>query len=84
MLGLEEGIAFAEQLAIKYALERYERGEVPLVDHILVAHEGEHETVEKLIGPNRKFISFGSPFPYRANPQHLEVLWISSSGSLSR
>jgi len=65
-------------------IQRYERGEVPLVDHILVAHEGEHETVEKLIGPNRKFISFGSPFPHRANPQHLEVLWISSSGSLSR
>ena len=63
---------------------RYERGEVPTGDHILVAREGEHDRIEKLIGPDRKFISLGSPFPYSANPQHLEVLWISSSGSLAR
>ena len=65
-------------------IERYERGEVPLVDHILVARGGEHDTIAKLIGPNRRFISFGSPFPDKANPQNLEVLWISSSASLSR
>jgi len=65
-------------------IERYERGEVPTVDHILVARAGQHDRIEKLIGSNRKFISFGSPFPGSANPQHLEVLWISSSGSLSR
>lgn len=63
---------------------RYERGEVPAVDHVLVAREGEHDRIEKLIGPNRKFTSLGSPFPYSGNPQHLEVLWISSSGSLAR
>ena len=65
-------------------IERYERGEVPLGDHILVARAGEHDKIEQLIGPNRKFVSFGSPFPYSGNPQHLEVLWISSSGSLAR
>jgi len=65
-------------------IQRYERGEVPKIDHMLVAHAGEHDRIEKLIGPDRKFISFGSPFPYSANPQHLEVLWISSSGSLAR
>jgi len=65
-------------------IQRYERGEVPLADHILVARGGEHVTIEKLIGPNRRFISFGSPFPDTANPQHLEVLWISSSASVSR
>lgn len=65
-------------------IERYERGEVPLIEHILVSREGEHDTIEKLIGPRRRFISFGSPFPDKENPQHLEVLWISSSGSLAR
>jgi len=65
-------------------IERYERGEIPPVEHILVARAGEHDTIEKLIGPNRRLISFGSPFPDKASPQHLEVLWISSSGSPSR
>src|SRR4029077_17804334 len=65
-------------------IERYERGEIPPVEHILVARAGEHGTIEKLIGPNRRLISFGSPFPDKASPQHLEVLWISSSGSPSR
>ena len=65
-------------------IERYERGEIPTVGHILVARAGEHATIEKLIGPNRSVVSFGSPFPGKANPQHLEVLWVSSSGSISR
>ena len=84
VLDTRRDVEYGRGFYLDQRIQRYERGEVPLVDHILVAHEGEHETVEKLIGPNRKFISFGSPFPYRANPQHLEVLWISSSGSLSR
>ena len=65
-------------------IQRYERGEIPIADHVLVARAGEHDTIEKLIGPNRRFISFGSPFPDKANPQHLEVLWVSSSASISR
>jgi 4-amino-4-deoxy-L-arabinose transferase-like glycosyltransferase len=65
-------------------IERYERGEIPSVEHLLVARQGEHDALAKLLGPNRKFISFGSPFPGPMNPQHLEVLWVSSSGSLAR
>jgi hypothetical protein len=29
-------------------------------------------------------VSFGSPFRDVENPQHLEVLWVSSSDSLTR
>lgn len=65
-------------------VSRYERGEVPIVGHMLVAREGEHEEIAKVLGPDRKFISFGSPFPGEANPQHLEVLWVSSRGSPAR
>jgi 4-amino-4-deoxy-L-arabinose transferase-like glycosyltransferase len=65
-------------------IERYERGEIPIVEHLLVARQGEHEALVRLLGPNRKFISFGSPFPGAMNPQHLEVLWVSSSGALAR
>jgi len=65
-------------------VQRYERGEIPLTEHILVAREGEHEAIAKRLGPTRNFVSFGSPFPGEANPQHLEVLWISSSGSMAR
>ena len=65
-------------------IERYERGEVPVTGHILVAREGEHQAIAKVLGPDRKFVSFGSPFPDEANPQHLEVLWVSSRGSLAR
>ena len=59
-------------------IDRYERGEIPIGEHILVAREGEHDALFRLLGPNRKFETFGSPFPVSANPQHLEVLWISS------
>ena len=65
-------------------IERYERGEIPIVEHLLVARQGEHEALVRLLGPSRKFISFGSPFPGAMNPQHLEVLWVSSSGALAR
>lgn len=65
-------------------VDRYERGEIPKSEHILVAREGEHEAIAKLLGPTRKFVSFGSPFRDLENPQHLEVLWVSSSDSLTR
>ncbi|HVH85167.1 MAG TPA: hypothetical protein VM912_00465, partial [Terriglobales bacterium] len=65
-------------------IERYERGEIPVGEHILVAREGEHEAIANRLGPGRKFVSFGSPFPGETNPQHLEVIWISSSGSMAR
>jgi len=65
-------------------IARYERGEVPLVEHILVAREGEHDAISRLLGSDRKVVSFGSPFPQSMNPQRLEVLWISSSGSPAR
>jgi hypothetical protein len=65
-------------------IERYERGELPTVEHLLVAREGQQEAIARLLGPNRKVISFGSPFPEGMNTQRLEVLWISSSGSPSR
>jgi len=65
-------------------IARYERGEVPASGHILVAREGEHAAIAKILGPDRKFVSFGSPFPEETNPQHLEVLWVSSRGSAAR
>jgi 4-amino-4-deoxy-L-arabinose transferase-like glycosyltransferase len=65
-------------------IERYERDPIPTVEHLLVARQGEHEALAKVLGANRKFISFGSPFSGSMNPQHLEVLWISSSGSAAR
>jgi len=65
-------------------IERYERGEIPKTEHILVAREGEHQAIAKLLGPGRTIISYGSPFAGEMNPQHLEVLWISSSGGMAR
>jgi 4-amino-4-deoxy-L-arabinose transferase-like glycosyltransferase len=65
-------------------IERYERGEVPPIAHILVARQGEHEAISGRLGDRRRFISLGSPFPPGMNPQGLEVLWISSSGVLAR
>jgi 4-amino-4-deoxy-L-arabinose transferase-like glycosyltransferase len=65
-------------------IERYERGEVPSSGHILVTREGEHDAISKVLGPDRRFVSFGSPFPDEMNPQHLEVLWVSSRGSQAR
>jgi hypothetical protein len=65
-------------------IERYERGEIPKTEHILVAREGEHEAIAKLLGPGRRITSYGSPFAGEMNPQHLEVLWISSSGGMAR
>jgi 4-amino-4-deoxy-L-arabinose transferase-like glycosyltransferase len=65
-------------------IQRYERGEIPISEHMLVARTGEHDLIEKRLGRDRKFISFGSPFPHESNPQRLEVLWVSSSGSLAR
>ena len=73
---VEYGLGFYLDLPI----ERYERGEVPVGEHILVTREGEHDAIVRLLGPNRQFISFGSPFPGTMNPQRLEVLWISSRG----
>lgn len=65
-------------------IDRYERGEVPPGEHILVTREGEHAAIARLLGPHRQIISFGSPFPGSANPQHLEVLWISSRALQTR
>ena len=64
-------------------IDRYERGEIPVGEHILVTREGEHEAIARLLGPKREFISFDSPF-FGPNPQHLEVLWISSRGQPTR
>jgi 4-amino-4-deoxy-L-arabinose transferase-like glycosyltransferase len=65
-------------------IERYERGELPPVEHILVAREGLHSEIAQRLGPGREFISFGSPFPGAADPQHVEVLWVSSSRAAAR
>ena len=63
---------------------RYERGEIPQTEHVLVAREGEHEAIARLLGPNRKIVSYGSPFAGEMNPQHLEVLWISSRDGIAK
>ena len=56
-------------------ISRYERGEIPKAEHLLVAHEDEHNQLKKLL-LGRYFISLGAPGP--VNPQHLEVFWVSS------
>jgi 4-amino-4-deoxy-L-arabinose transferase-like glycosyltransferase len=65
-------------------IDRYERGEVPVGEHILVTRQGERGAIARLLGPNREIISLGSPFSDPSNPQHLEVLWISSRGTRAR
>ena len=65
-------------------VDRYERKEIPKSEHMLVARQGEHQEIAKLLGPDRKFVSYGSPFAGEENPQHLEVLWVSSSGTATR
>jgi 4-amino-4-deoxy-L-arabinose transferase-like glycosyltransferase len=65
-------------------IDRYERGEIPQREHVLVAREGEHEAIARLLGPERKIVSYGSPFAGEMNPQHLEVLWISSRDGLEK
>lgn len=58
-------------------ISRYERGEIPRAEHLLVARDDEQQQLKKLLA-GRYFISFGAPGP--VNPQHLEVFWVSSSG----
>ncbi len=65
-------------------VERYERGEIPGSEHILVARTGTSDEIAGRLGPGRKFVSLGSPFPPGADPQHLEVYWVSSSDSRPR
>jgi 4-amino-4-deoxy-L-arabinose transferase-like glycosyltransferase len=77
---VEYGLGFYLDETIK----RYERDEIPVSEHMLVAREGEHEEVARLLGPNRRVVSYGSPFGGQTNPQHLEVLWVSSSRSGTR
>ncbi len=57
-------------------ISSYDRGEIPKSEHLLVAQEGEHAKLKKLLA-GRYFVSFGPPGP--VNPQHLEVFWVSSS-----
>jgi hypothetical protein len=65
-------------------VERYERGEIPGSEHILVARAGTSDEIARRLGPGRKFVSLGSPFPPGADPQRLEVYWVSSSDSRPR
>ncbi len=69
---VEYGLSFYRDEKVS----RYERGEIPKSEHLLVAREGEQAELKKLL-PGRYLISFGAPGP--ANPQHLEVFWVSSS-----
>jgi len=59
-------------------ISRYERGEIPGAEHLLVARDDEHGQLKKLLA-GRYFISFGAPT--LVNPQHLEIFWVSSSGA---
>jgi 4-amino-4-deoxy-L-arabinose transferase-like glycosyltransferase len=65
-------------------IERYERGEVPLAEHMLVARAGTMREIAGRLGLGRVFVSLGSPFPPEADPQHLEVYWVSSRDSRPR
>jgi 4-amino-4-deoxy-L-arabinose transferase-like glycosyltransferase len=66
------------------SIERYERGGVPSAEHLLVTRTGAAGAIAHRIGQGRMFVSLGSPFPPDADPQHLEVYWVSSSDSRPR
>jgi 4-amino-4-deoxy-L-arabinose transferase-like glycosyltransferase len=53
-------------------LLRYERGEVPAGDHLLIARTGSEAQLETLLAPRR--LSHVGGFA----PQHLEFYWVSS------
>lgn len=52
-------------------VQRYERGEVPAADHLVVAKAGSLEEVQKAVGSRR--VSYVGGFA----PQHLDYYWIS-------
>ena len=54
-------------------LLRYERGEVPAGDHLLIARSGSERQLEALLAPRR--LSHVGSFA----PQHLEFYWVSSA-----
>ncbi len=53
---------------------RYELGQIPVVEHLLVAVEGSQPQIVKLIGDRR--VSHLGNF----SPQHLEYFWVSAPG----
>jgi hypothetical protein len=57
---------------------------VPLAEHMLVARAGTMREIAGRLGLGRVFVSLGSPFPPEADPQHLEVYWVSSRDSRPR
>jgi len=59
--GVEYGLAFYRN----HPVANYERGEIPAVDHIVVAAEGSQKNLEYRL-PGRRVIEFGG-FPW----QHL-------------
>jgi 4-amino-4-deoxy-L-arabinose transferase-like glycosyltransferase len=77
---VEYGLGFY----LDQAIERYERGEVPAAEHILVTRRGATGGIAGRLGPGRTFVSLGSPFPPDTDPQHLEVYWVSSRDSRPR
>jgi hypothetical protein len=66
---LEYGLGFYRN----QPLLRYERGEVPAGDHLLIARSGSEQQLEALLAPRR--LSHVGSFA----PQHLEFYWVSSS-----
>ena len=65
---LEYGLGFYRN----QPLLRYERGEVPAGDHLLMARSGSEAQLEALLAPRR--LSHVGGFA----PQHLELYWVSS------
>jgi 4-amino-4-deoxy-L-arabinose transferase-like glycosyltransferase len=65
---LEYGLAFYRN----QALLRYERGQVPAGDHLLIARSGSEPQLATLLAPRR--LSHVGSFA----PQHLEIYWVSS------
>ncbi len=66
----EYGLTFYRNQVIS----RYELGQIPVVEHLLVAVEGSQPQIVKLIGDRR--VSHLGNF----TAQHLEYFWISAPG----
>ncbi len=71
---VEYGLAFYRNQVVR----RYERGEIPAADHMVIAPEGERVKLERMV-PGRRVSHVGS-FPARK----LEFFWVSTPAGHQR
>ncbi|HZQ22267.1 MAG TPA: glycosyltransferase family 39 protein [Terriglobales bacterium] len=69
---VEYGLAFYRN----QVLSHYDLGQIPPVEHLLVAPEGSEEQVKKLVADRR--VSHLGAF----TPQHIDYFWVSAAGTM--